>query len=599
MAIQSCSKDILLDVNRGAAIEFTVAAQTRAQELTSNNLLTFYVTAVDLRQNINYFSEAPYMKSGEYYVSSPTYYWPGDESPLNIYAFAPSVVDLGVTDSGNGQTELKIDRSEQILKNFSPADDISQQQDFITAVLPEYVNPGDGIPVSLPFKHQLVQIEVKAKNGNENEVYHIKGVKIAQVKSKGDFNFSNEKWTLDNEAKAIYEVTYDNARILDPYGVSLMASQDDNAMLLPQVLTPWDPQDDQVNADKGAYISVLMKITPSSGSSVDPADADDDYMWVAAPFPNGTEWVAGNKYIYTLDFSNGASYSDPATPGGGVLLQNEIDFDVDIVPWNESSSSYHPLIGTWNIYNAIVTIQVEGNEPNVLEMPSRGAIIQMDVISEAATTIRFESHNMYYMYGIPNPYYTSYVDGQLYIIADDAESIQIESYSERNMKLYAYEVENIESSDGEQTNVTLEFELNYTKEGYSRTDLRDWEIYLPGEWSVYSSKRIRTASDGTVLSECILDSFEEILQKKDEVEEAFYVLTFPSAYEWHFNGDSTNYYTMIVDGKLSLFAEEIDYHFFSWYNIEVESETQMKVYSLYENDEAGTTEYMELNYRKL
>lgn len=342
-ALLSCSKDIVLDANRGAAIEFTVAAQTRAQELTGNNLKTFYATAVDPRQDINYFTEVPYIKSGEYYHSSPTYYWPGDGSPLNLYAYAPSASDLGVSASGESKTSLRINKGEQILENFSPAAEISDQQDFITAVLPEFSHSGDGSPVLLHFKHQLAQIEIKAKNSNEGQIYHVKGVKIAQVKSKGDFDFTTEKWTLDNETKAIYEVTYDDVRTLNALGVNIMATSgdnitevySDNAMLLPQVITPWDPQNDQRNDNKGAYVAVLMKITTSSGASVSETDENDGYQWVAAPLPSGTEWVAGNKYIYTLDFTNGASYSDPSVSGGGVLLENEIQFDVDIVDWNE------------------------------------------------------------------------------------------------------------------------------------------------------------------------------------------------------------------------------------------------------------------------
>ena len=271
-ALLSCSKDIVLDVNRGAAIEFTVAAQTRAQELTGNNLKTFYATAVDPRQDINYFSEVPYIKSGEYYHSSPTYYWPGDGSPLNIYAYAPSASDLGVSASGESETRLRIDKAGQILENFSPAAEISDQQDFITAYLPEFRHSGNGQAVYLPFKHQLAQIEIKAKNSNEGQIYHIKGVKIAQIKSKGDFDFLTQKWTLDDEAKTVYEVIYEDVRTLDAYGVNIMAAAGDNAMLLPQAITPWDPQDDQQNDNKGACVAVLMKITTSSGASVSEID---------------------------------------------------------------------------------------------------------------------------------------------------------------------------------------------------------------------------------------------------------------------------------------------------------------------------------------
>lgn len=610
LAFLSCSKDIILDVNRGAAIEFTVAAQTRAQEVTSNNLLTFYVTAVDPRQDINYFTEVPYIKSGEYYHSSPYYYWPGDGAPLNLYAFAPSADDLCKSVSGDEQTSLTIDRNDQILKNFSPAAEISEQQDFISAVLPGFTHPGDGSPVQVPFKHQLVQIEVKAKNSNAGQTYHVKGVSIAQVRSKGDFYFSDERWALDNEAKANYEVIYDDVRILDPFGVNIMEVQDDNAMLLPQTLVPWDPQDDQNNDNKGAYISVLMKITSSSDAPVNSTDNNDGYEWVAAPFPAGTTWEAGNKYIYTLDFTNGASYSDPSNPGGGVLLQNEIKFDVDILPWNTSSSQLEgsqpvepepgtwdgTLTGVWDVYNVKISI-TGGGVVNTLEMPSLEALAQMEMIGEEAYVITFVNHDTFYLNTVDTPSNTLYRDGELYLIDSADEEIKIHSYSESKMKLTSVAEEYI-GPDNTGEKVLLEYEFYYIKRGYERDDLRDWEICLSGEWYVCSTYRSRTDLNGNIILETRLNSYEEIVADGEEIDSAFYKLTFVTPYQWSFHGDSTLHNTMTVDGTLSLYAGVDPYRFYSMYDFELLSDKEMKVFTTYEDSDRGYIEYVELNYRK-
>ena len=487
MAFLSCSKDLVLDVNRGAAIEFTVAAQTRAQELTLNNLLTFYATAVDPRQDVNYFTNLPYMKSGEYYVSSPSYYWPGDNAPLNIYAYAPSAANLGV--SANSETTLKIDRKTQILANFSPAAEISEQQDFIAAVLPEFENPDDGNPVQLAFKHQLVQIEIKAKNSNPGEIYHVKGVKIAQVKSKGDFDFSDQTWTLDNEAKANYIVEYDSARILDPYGVNLMnlagdnviESYSDNAMLLPQEIIPWDPQDDQQNLNKGAYIAVLMKITSSSGASVTTTDQNNGYQWVAAPFPSGTEWVAGNKYIYTLDFTNGASYSDPATPGGGELLANEITFDVDIVPWcetkenipNQDELQTQLLVGNWLFKDARISVSYNGVEVNYIYSDNPEDVIKFG----AAESIEFISEDSFIIEGLQEPAQISLIDGTLYVTNVGLPNnvvAYIKSFDAENFTLeYYFTARDIDFGENG-ADLLYTFTFNYVKNTLDQDIVGQW-----------------------------------------------------------------------------------------------------------------------------
>ena len=489
MAFLSCSKDIILDVNRGAAIEFTVAAHTRAHEVTSNTLMTFYATAVDPQQEVNYFSNLPYIKSGEYYHSSPSYYWPGDGAPLNIYAYAPSATDLGVTEDGTSETTLNIGKNTQVLSNFSPAAEIADQQDFITAVKEEFTHPGDGSPVLLEFRHQLVQIEIKAKNSNPGQIYHVKGVKIAQIKSKGDFDFTSQSWTLDNEAKEVYVAEYEDARTLDPYGVSIMntagdnitESYSDNAMLLPQTLTSWDPQDDQQNEKKGAYIAVLMKITTSSDASVTTTDENDGYQWVAAPFPAETKWEAGNKYIYTLDFTNGASYSDPALPGGGVLLQNEIQFDVDIVPWNETIE-YIPnqevfqtdlLIGKWSLTDAKISVSYENEVVNERYLENPEDAQQFG----GAKTIEFISEDTFIIDGLQDPAHILIQDGVLYITGSGLPTnvtIYIKSFNADNFTLeYYFTARDIEYGENG-ADLLYTFTFNYIKETWSQDIIGTW-----------------------------------------------------------------------------------------------------------------------------
>ena len=322
MALASCAKDSVKEVNNGHAIDFRVATQTRATETTTANLSTFYVTAIDAKGS-NYFTNAAFTKIEEYFSSSPAYYWPGDGSNLNFYAYAPAAETLGAT--------VTINKTTKTLAGFSPAAEFADQKDFVTATATgSKANETTG--VALTFDHQLTQIEVKARNANDAYVYKIKGVRIAQPVSKADFDFTTKQWTPSTE-KAVYQVQYSNEIKLNTYGQCIMESEGDNAMLIPQQLVAWDAENDKTNADKGAYLSVYAQVETKDGARVYPNVDGMDYAWLAVPID--TKWEAGYKYVYTLDFTNGAGYSDPldGPETGEQVLGGPIKFTMTVNTW--------------------------------------------------------------------------------------------------------------------------------------------------------------------------------------------------------------------------------------------------------------------------
>ena len=348
MALASCAKDSVKEVNNGRAIDFRVATQTRATETTTANLSTFYVTAIDAKGS-NYFTNAAFTKIEEYFSSSPAYYWPGDGSNLNFYAYAPAAETLGAT--------VTINKTTKTLAGFSPAAEFADQKDFVTATATgSKANETTG--VALTFDHQLTQIEVKARNANEAYVYKIKGVRIAQPLSKANFDFTTKQWTPGTD-KAIYQVQYSNEITLNTYGQCIMKTEGDNAMLIPQQLVAWDPENDKTNTAKGAYLSVYAQIETAEGSRVYPNVEGMDYAWLAVPID--TKWEAGYKYVYTLDFTNGAGYSDPldGPETGGTVLGGAIKFTMDVNPWGEKSAfenEYELMNGKWKGLKAIETM---------------------------------------------------------------------------------------------------------------------------------------------------------------------------------------------------------------------------------------------------
>ena len=332
LAMASCSKDESTPgINNGNAIDFRVAMQTRASETTTANITNFFVTALD-KNNANYFTDAEFTKDGAFFTSDPDYFWPSDGSNLSFFAYSPSAADLGATVTINSTTKT--------LADFQPAATIADQKDFITATATGS-KTDEAAGVALTFGHRLSQIEIKAKNTNDGYVYKVQGVRIGQPVSKATFDFGTASWQL-GALKTNYEATYaGNEKTLDGTAVSIMAEADDNAMLIPQQLTAWTPDTDKSNTNKGAYLAVKINITTKDGARVYPVASVGEYDWAAIAV--NTNWQAGQKYTYTLDFSNGAGKVDPEKPTptdptdpfkpGEDILGSPIKFTVEVTPW--------------------------------------------------------------------------------------------------------------------------------------------------------------------------------------------------------------------------------------------------------------------------
>lgn len=344
IAMTSCSNDETLEINTGTerAIDFRTAMATRAIETTISNLDSFYVTAFNENIiNAPYFKDLKFKKREEnstIFVSEDKYYYPGDGTNLTFYAYAPSATGLG-TDS------IEIDNTNKnlTLKDFSPADSIPDQVDFITANATGNKN-NEKESVHLIFEHRLSQIEIQAIQ-QDNKVYNfeIKGVRIAQAISKGNFDFKNEEWTLSTDItdKTNYKYEFDKAIPMTEQ--TILMDECGGAMLIPQQLTAWDVVNDKENTSKGAYISLLLRITTKDGALVYPFKEDAEakgeseenktYAWAAIPV--GTKWEAGKKYVYRLNFANGAGYVDPeeGSNQGEPILDGEVKFDVEVTDW--------------------------------------------------------------------------------------------------------------------------------------------------------------------------------------------------------------------------------------------------------------------------
>lgn len=331
LGFASCSQDEPVSENRGHAIDFRPAMGTRATETTNANLNSIKVAS--FLNGSTFFEPLEFVKGSDgYFTSSPEYNWPGDNAELSFYAYAPSTLE-GVTLTADAKN----------LKNFSPVSDIASQVDFITSQATGNKADNEASGVELTFNHQLAQIEVRAKAGNEAYTFKVTGVRIGQPVSTADFDFGTSAWTLGTD-KAIYEETYTTPVELTATAQSVMGEAG-NPMLIPQQLTAWAPETDAANSAEGAYLAVKLQINTVAGAQVYPFATDEQCQWAAIPI--NTNWEAGKKYIYTLDLSHGAGYVDPKDPEPGKpVLGGPIKFTVNVLDWTDTPVDLPMKTGT-------------------------------------------------------------------------------------------------------------------------------------------------------------------------------------------------------------------------------------------------------------
>lgn len=334
MALTSCADDVVTEPstqNEKPAISFrpSMNGQSRATETTNANIASIYVTS--LFGDNTYFHDLNFTKGADNFFTSATeYYWLGDTTTLQFYAYSPSMDDLGA--------DITIDSITKKLENYVTPEDIADQRDFITAYATGTRKQNEVSGVPLTFDHRLAQIQLNAKSANPNYIYKVAGMRIGRPQTTGSFDFSTDTWTLDDwHETAVYESSTDEIT-LSATPVSIMGKSG-NAMLIPQTLTPWSPKNDPDNVAREAYLSVLINISTKDGVQVYPFPSDTrQYAWASIPL-SGT-WEQGKKYIYTLDFTDGAGNVDPDDPQPGTpVLGDPIKATVTVTDWTEADKS--------------------------------------------------------------------------------------------------------------------------------------------------------------------------------------------------------------------------------------------------------------------
>ena len=364
VAMSSCMEDEVLERNQGNALAFRPSIDKALSRSGDGNvtdlgkLQEFKVTATIAGQS-NYFTNMLVSKasSGSTWNTEHTYYWP--KYDLGFYAYAPTDIS-GVSISDAGKT----------ITGFTPGKNVDNQVDLLVAYNTGNRTANEASGVELNFKHALSQIDVQAKCSNPNIEIVVKSISFVNVKTKGSFTYPinttavsnnlNGCWTPADDLSdaAYYKTSFEQSKevTLESNPKSINPSKN-NFMLIPQKLTKWD----KTSAANGAYIAVLCRISSKDGNTKTQlypeltSNGDNAEKFGSIIVPIDTNWEAGKKYTYTLNFcgeGGGAGQVDPnpdrndtnvdpdpkpGSSGGDPVLGKPIKFTVTVENWTDAS----------------------------------------------------------------------------------------------------------------------------------------------------------------------------------------------------------------------------------------------------------------------
>lgn len=342
IALSSCSSEETTDVAKSTAISFrpTVGFNSRGAELNNTNFNEMWVSGFDMGAATgvgNGFDDVKFNKQGagnEFLPDIPLFWQAGSE--LRFFAINPA--------KDNWHGTLDINKTSASFTNVSIPTNIEEQKDLVIGSQSANANNHmDGSGVDLTLNHILSQINFKAINTNKRLTYHIAAVRIVNAKNSDSYTFNPTQsqtgaWAGNPSGDVTYELDFKNNVIelngTDGKTEAFLTHKGHGAMLVPQTLKPWNGAEvnDAAQFDGGSYIALLVNVRYTNGSYVYPknANGDENYGWIAVPLPTNNdandkvEWKMGNKYIYTLNLSEGCGKVDPVKPNpeGGVVEPN-------------------------------------------------------------------------------------------------------------------------------------------------------------------------------------------------------------------------------------------------------------------------------------
>lgn len=246
---------------------------TRAAMQTSMYNDFKVVAAVKENDNIGtqYYMDdvATKTKTGNNWVPSKVYYWPGSNRQLRFLAWAPTYASFQSEPNSPNATTLQ----------YTTPAEAKDQRDIVAAAtdfIDSPANDGTCTPVPLNFKHLCTAVIIKT--GEQMTAGTIKSVSLKGVKYSGTYDMVNSKWTLDNSTANFTISPNQKTTSTTPDGTDLNAGES-TFMLLPQTL------------DADSKLEVIFH-----------DDISDRDRTLSASL-NGAEWPMGKTVTYRLSIT--------------------------------------------------------------------------------------------------------------------------------------------------------------------------------------------------------------------------------------------------------------------------------------------------------
>ena len=276
-------------------------------------------------------------------TTGATYYWPDAPGALYNVAFyalypasAPTTSNIVSNKTITFDTTHPIDGNTDVL--------YTKHQTSLSAVI-----SSSSPAVPLRFHHALTQLAFQGKLSDafitDGLQVTVGSIKVCNVNSTGDLDLAattTSLWgTLSTPTDYPLTMVSDEGIVLTSTAQALTSSSD-ITMVIPQVLTAWDPTTQCIyvvdgvstkTLTTGSYLAIDCKIFDTQTGSYMIGDATS-YETIYAPFladpDNPTAaWEPGIRYTYTLSFGSG--YSSQGTLIGDRVL----NISVSITPWDE------------------------------------------------------------------------------------------------------------------------------------------------------------------------------------------------------------------------------------------------------------------------
>lgn len=242
---------------------------------------------------------------------------------------------------------------------------LSEHSDILVASTTASQDLYSGKSIPLYFRHILSQVEVRAINQNSNYRVEVAGAMIARIGSESQL-------TLPDESKqSIPLASYSTPQSVGSFVATTATpwtltekpqivgqSGEGFFMLIPQQITPWDPEQ-QINGSNdngGTYVALMIRLLDPNGKQLYPMEYGK-YAYTAAPlhFPDNT-LKPGLHYTITLDLSQGVGYQAPSfqdvagttwAKGVEVTHQPMADSDVPGTPITEGAIKSSITVTPW------------------------------------------------------------------------------------------------------------------------------------------------------------------------------------------------------------------------------------------------------------